>query len=153
MEFGLIAGLNVLLTYVISLILIPIVFSYLPPPSSKQIKHLDSKVMNKILDRIDQWVHFYRPRIYTIVVVLILISVYGMTRITTVGYVVDDLPKKDVIYRDLKFLSIIFMVYCLLKSPSIRKSRVARWNFPPYTKLTGCRKSFPITPNSQSLCQ
>jgi len=103
MEFGLIAGLNVLLTYMISLVLIPIVFSYLPPPSSKQIKHLDSKMMNKILDKIDRWVHFYRPRIYAIVAVIVIVSVYGMTRITTVGFVVDDLPKKDVIYRDLKF--------------------------------------------------
>src|SRR6185436_19966185 len=51
----------------------------------------------------DRWVHYYRPVIYIFVGVLILISIYGISKITTVGYVVDDLPKKDVIYTDLKF--------------------------------------------------
>src|SRR5204863_1340283 len=32
-----------------------------------------------------------------------LISFYGMTKLTTVGYVIDDLPKKDPIYMDMRF--------------------------------------------------
>lgn len=102
-EFGLIASINVMITYLISLILIPIVFSYLPAPSPKQIRHLDRKALNFILDKIDHWVHAYRPRIYVTVILIVAISIYGMLKITTVGYVVDDLPKKDIIYRDLKF--------------------------------------------------
>ncbi len=102
-EFGIIASLNVMLTFLISLIFIPIVFSYLPPPSSKQTRHLDRKSLNFILERIDRWVHAYRKRIYLVVGIIIVISLYGMTRITSVGYVVDDLPKKDIIYKDLKF--------------------------------------------------
>lgn len=107
-EFGLITSLNVMLTFLISLIFIPIVFSFLPPPSAKQVKHLDRKALNRFLARIDRWVHRYRPRIYAIVIVLVLISTYGMTKITTVGFVVDDLPKKDVIYTDLKFFETHF---------------------------------------------
>lgn len=102
-EFGIIASINVMITYLISLVLIPLVFSYLPPPSPKQISHLDRKTLNKILDKIDHWVHAYRPRIYLTVVTIIVVCVIGMMKITTVGYVVDDLPKKDVIYKDLKF--------------------------------------------------
>lgn len=102
-EFGLITSLNVMITFLISLIFIPIVFSFLPPPSAKQVKHLDRKTLNRFLKRIDRWVHHYRKRVYAIVIVLVVISLYGMTKITTVGFVVDDLPKKDVIYTDLKF--------------------------------------------------
>jgi len=102
-EFGLIASLNVMLTYLISLIFIPIIFSFLPEPSRKQVSHLENKAMVKILQRVDYWVHHYRPGIYAFVVLVILVSIYGITKITTVGYVVDDLPKKDVIYTDLKF--------------------------------------------------
>jgi predicted RND superfamily exporter protein len=102
-EFGIIASLNVMLTFLISLIFIPIVFSFLPPPSTKQTRHLERKSLNFILDRIDRWVHAYRPRIYLTVAIIIIVSLYGMMKITTVGYVVDDLPKKDVIYKDLKF--------------------------------------------------
>lgn len=107
-EFGIITSLNVMLTFVISLILIPIVFSFLPPPSAKQIKHLDRKGLSRILTRIDRWVHQYRWRVYSVVFVIIAISLYGMSKITTVGFVVDDLPKKDIIYRDLKFFETNF---------------------------------------------
>jgi len=102
-EFGVTAALNVMLTYLISLVFIPIVFSFLPPPNPKQIRHLDRKGINFILDKIDVWVHRYRKRFYLIVIVVVGISIYGITKMTTVGYVVDDLPKKDVIYTDLKF--------------------------------------------------
>ncbi|MFM7725888.1 MAG: efflux RND transporter permease subunit, partial [Flavobacteriales bacterium] len=102
-EFGIITSLNVMLTFIISLVLIPIVFSFLPPPSDRQIKHLDRRGLQKILKRIDRWVHQYRWRVYGIVGAVIVISLYGMSKITTVGFVVDDLPKKDIIYQDLKF--------------------------------------------------
>ena len=102
-EFGITAAINVMLTYVISLIFIPVVFSFMAPPNPKQIRHLDRKGINLILDKIDIWVHRYRKRFYVIVLLIIAISIYGITKMTTVGYVVDDLPKKDVIYTDLKF--------------------------------------------------
>lgn len=107
-EFGYITSLNVMLTFLISLVLIPIVFSFLPPPSASQIKHLDRKGLSRLLSRIDRWVHQYRWRVYIVVFVIIGISIYGMSKITTVGYVVDDLPKKDIIYQDLKFFETNF---------------------------------------------
>ncbi len=102
-EFGIIAALNVMLTYLISLIFIPIVFSFLPAPSSKQVHHLENKRLKIILAKIDHWVHHARWRVYTIVLAIVVVSLYGISKMTTVGYVVDDLPKKDVIYTDLKF--------------------------------------------------
>ena len=103
-EFGLVSSISVMLTYAISMMLVPIVFSFLPPPSIRHTKHLQSKVITKILHKIDYWVHHYRPRIYVTVIVLLVISVYGMTKILPLGYVVDDLPKKDPILLDLKYL-------------------------------------------------
>ena len=107
-EFGIIASLNVMLTYLISLVFIPIVFSFLPPPSARQVRHLERKTLNAILGKIDHWVHAYRFRIYLCVSIIVLVSIFGMMKITTVGYVVDDLPKKDVIYKDLKFFEANF---------------------------------------------
>jgi predicted RND superfamily exporter protein len=103
-EFGLVSSISVMLTYAISMMLVPIVFSLLPSPSVKHTKHLQSKIITKILQKIDYWVHHYRPRIYITVIILIIISAYGMTKILPLGYVVDDLPKKDPILLDLKYL-------------------------------------------------
>jgi uncharacterized protein len=85
------------------MMLVPIVFSFLPEPSVKHTKHLQSKIITKILVKIDYWVHHHRKRIYITVVLLVLISGYGITKILPLGYVVDDLPKKDPILLDLKY--------------------------------------------------
>lgn len=102
-EFGLIASISVMLTYAISLILVPIVFSFLPSPSLEHTKHLQSRLVTKILEKIDYWVHYNRKTIYTVVSVLVVISIVGMFKILPLGYVVDDLPKKDPIFLDLKY--------------------------------------------------
>jgi hypothetical protein len=102
-EFGLISSISVIVTYALSMMLVPIVFSYLPNPSVKHIKHLTNKNLNKILDKIDYWVHHYRKRIYATVVIVTAISIYGITLMKPLGYVVDDLPAKDPVLVDLKY--------------------------------------------------
>ncbi len=102
-EFGLVTAINVMGTYLTSLLLIPIIFSYLPAPKAKHTSHLEAKRITKILAGIDYWVHHYRPRIYFVVIVIVLIAAYGVSKINVIGYVVDDLPKKDPIYVDLKY--------------------------------------------------
>ncbi len=102
-EFGLISSISVMLTYLISLMLVPIVFSFLPPPSIKHTKHLQSKLISKILEHVDYWVHHYRPRIYISAIVIVILSVLGITKLLPLGYVVDDLPTKDPVLLDLKY--------------------------------------------------
>lgn len=102
-EFGLVASLNVMATYIISLMLIPIVFSFLPAPTTKHVKHLEGTRIVRLLDTVDYWVHHHRKTIYFTVLIVVIISVFGMTRIRAIGYVVDDLPKKDPIFLDLKY--------------------------------------------------
>lgn len=102
-EFGVVAAISVMLTYLITLILVPIILNQLPSPKPKHIKHQDGKRINKILDTIDNLVQHHRTAIYTVSTVLTLISFWGMTFIDMNGYVVDDLPEKDPVYTDLKF--------------------------------------------------
>ena len=103
MEFGLVASLNVMATWVISIILIPIVFSYLSPPQVKHIKHLEAPRTQKTLYYVDHWVRFHTRKIYAVVVLLLIVSGYGMSKLDNVGFVVDDLPYNDPVYVDMKF--------------------------------------------------
>ena len=103
MEFGVVAALNVMLTWIISLVFIPVVYSYLPEPKDKHIHHLQRNFLVALLKRVDSWVHHERKVIYAVVIVLLIISGVGISKIITTGYVVDDLPHDDIIYRDLKF--------------------------------------------------
>ncbi len=102
-EFGLTSSLSVMLTYLISLMLVPIVFSFLPPPSVKHTRHLQSKRISKILEHIDRWVHHRRPQIYISTIAIVLFSAWGVTKLLPLGYVVDDLPKKDPVLLDLQY--------------------------------------------------
>ena len=102
-EFGVVSAISVMTTYVITLILIPIILSILPEPKAKDLNHLDSKRINKILDVINYWVLHKRPAIYITVAIITLICFWGMSKMNVVGYVVDDLPQKDPIYTDLKY--------------------------------------------------
>ena len=102
-EFGVLSAVNVMATYAVALVFIPIVFSFLPMPSLKHTKHLQGKRITGSLKIVDNLVHNHRKKVYLVISILTLISFYGMTKIKLIGYVVDDLPKKHRIYTDLRF--------------------------------------------------
>ncbi|KAA6436915.1 MMPL family transporter [Dyadobacter flavalbus] len=102
-EFGVVAAISVMVTYVLCLLLIPITLHYMSTPKPRHLKHLEGKWASGFLKKIDFLVHNRRKQIYMAMVLLIIISAIGMTKIKTIGYVVDDLPKKDVVYTDLRF--------------------------------------------------
>ena len=103
-EFGVVAALNVMITFFISLVLIPIFFSFLAPPQKKDLAHFESIRVNKFLNRVDVWVLHHRKFIYGFISIVLVISFYGLTKIQAVGYIVDDLPRDNAIYTDLKFV-------------------------------------------------
>ncbi|MBB6130368.1 efflux RND transporter permease subunit [Mucilaginibacter lappiensis] len=102
-QFGLVASLGILSTFALSLILVPIVFSYLPAPKQKQTGMKDSQWMKALLIKLDTLVHQKRKAIYITTLVLVLISAAGIYRININGYVVDDLPQHNNTLEDLKF--------------------------------------------------
>ncbi|HEY6161082.1 MAG TPA: MMPL family transporter [Bacteroidia bacterium] len=102
-EFGLVAAINVMVTYAVAHILLPIIYSWLPPPSGKYTKHHQSKWITGTLNGINKLVHHYRIAIYAVIALLTIISFWGMTRIKLIGHVVDDLPQNDPVYTHLRF--------------------------------------------------
>nr|MBA3665311.1 MMPL family transporter [Bacteroidota bacterium] len=102
-EFGIVAALSVMATYFITLILIPVILFLLPVPKARHTKHLEGKRITKMLNFIDFIVQNNRKTIYLVTSIVTLVSVIGMLKINFIGYVVDDLPKKDPVYNDLHF--------------------------------------------------
>ena len=103
-EFGLVAAINVMITFLVSWMLIPIFFSYLATPKPKDLAHFESKKVNHFLIQVERWVFTRRKVIYSLVGFLVIISMYGISKIVAVGYIVDDLPQDNAIYADLKFI-------------------------------------------------
>ena len=102
-EFGVVAAISVMVTYFITLIMIPIILHLLPPPKAKHMRHQEGKRIRRVLDMIDALVQKRRIAIYIITTVITGVSIWGMTYVDMNGYVVDDLPSKDPVYEDLHF--------------------------------------------------
>jgi len=102
-EFGVVAGISIMLIFVISFILLPSVLSYLPVPKASQTKYLDNRWITSMLLKIEHWVFNHKKTIYASTLVLLVVAVIGILKLQSVGYIVDDLPQTDKIYTDLKF--------------------------------------------------
>lgn len=102
-EFGLTAFLSIMAVFLISMILIPVLFSFLKPPKTKHTKHLDYKFLNSIIDKISIIVQDHRKAVYISTISLVTLSFIGMSMLKNVGYMVDDISKSDKLYLDLKF--------------------------------------------------
>lgn len=103
-EFGLIACLATMVTYVISIILIPGVFSMLPPPTEASTRHLDGKFVRVFIQGLKYAVDKKRTHIYALTVLLCALSIWGLFKLQAISFMVDDLPEEDKIYTDLRFL-------------------------------------------------
>ena len=102
-HFGVIASLNCLLAFFLSLLVFPIVYSYLPPPSERHLGHLNSPWLERILDSLVRAVIFKRVWVYTLTILVTGLGVYGISRMHTTGNIVDDIPDTDRVITDLKW--------------------------------------------------
>ena len=102
-EFGQVAGISIMLIFIISFILLPGALSYMAVPGTKQLKYLDAKFFTNLLLKIERWVLHHKIFVYAITLVAVIFSVFGIFKLKTEGFIVDDLPKTDKIYTDLKF--------------------------------------------------
>ncbi|MEQ8907397.1 MMPL family transporter [Ekhidna sp.] len=102
-EFGIVAGINIMATFVVSIILIPGVFSLYKPPTQKHLKHLKFKMLDSIIQWLDVIVHKLRPAIFIVTIGVAIVSAYGLSKIKAVSYMVDDIPENSPLKKDLQF--------------------------------------------------
>ncbi len=103
-EFGIIASINVMVVFVLSLALIPILASYFDKPSPKHLKHLVKSSSQKLVDWLLNVVLTHRTKVYAIHAVLSLVGIIGAFNIIATGNVTGDIPAKDPIAKDLKYI-------------------------------------------------
>ncbi|MCE1199267.1 MAG: efflux RND transporter permease subunit, partial [Marinilabiliales bacterium] len=102
-EFGIIAAISILMEYALCITLLPVIFSYMNPPSEKHVKHLDNNFFNSILEKILFLIQFKRKWIFSVAGMLLLAGIIGMLNMRTSGKVTDDIHADNPLYKDLKF--------------------------------------------------
>ena len=103
MEFGLIATLGIITMFFLSVLMVPSLFGFVNPPTDKELTHLDTKFVHKIVEKFVYLVENHRKAIYLGTIALVAISIFGMTLLKNESFQVDDLPEHNQTYVDLKY--------------------------------------------------
>jgi predicted RND superfamily exporter protein len=102
-QFGVIATINSLLMFFISLITFPVLFSYSKAPKARHLRHLDMRWLNRGLNELVTLISRGRREVFIVTVVVVGLAAYGITEMKTTGNIVDDLPDEDRVITDLRW--------------------------------------------------
>jgi len=102
-EFGIVAGINIIVLFVVSLVMIPGILTWMPEPNKKHLKHLSFRWLGNFVRSLDQLVSARRNLIYLTSIALAVVSLIGILQLRSVSFMVDDIPEESSIKRDLKF--------------------------------------------------
>ena len=111
-EFGLVASLSILSIFILCLLIIPIVYSFLPKPDEKHLEHQNKKWINNLLNWMVSVVKTKRIEVYIISVMLLVLSIIGIYKIEISGSFIDDMPRNteffdDILYYEKEFNGIL----------------------------------------------
>ena len=101
-EFGIVSFINIMFMFILSICLVPIIYSFLSNPKEKHVKHLDRKWMYNFVSSLIKFSKYYRKQVYIITFFLLILGGYGISLMHTTGNFTDDLPKNSQIIKDLR---------------------------------------------------
>jgi len=102
-EFGVIAAINIMVVFLLSILLIPIIFSFLDAPKQRHLNHLDNQMVGKAVNGLVRISLNNRTKVYWVSGILLILGIIGISKIKTTGFMLDDIPHDDPLYVDLKF--------------------------------------------------
>jgi predicted RND superfamily exporter protein len=103
-EFGMISTINIMMCYVVSLCLIPILASFIKNTPERHLKHLDRKMAVGLLDKLVYITSYRREWVYIITLIVTVVSAIGMFKMKVTGNITGDLPANDPILKDIHFM-------------------------------------------------
>jgi predicted RND superfamily exporter protein len=102
-EFGVVASICILAIFLLCLLIIPIVYSFMPVPKNKHLKHLNKGWVNRFVDWMENNVRHNRIAIYIISIGLLCFSIIGIYNIKISGSLIEDMPKKTAFFESIRF--------------------------------------------------
>jgi predicted RND superfamily exporter protein len=103
-EFGIVASLNILLVFFLSITILPIVLSYSKVPKNRHLKHLDRKLATVLIEKLVFIAENRRKRVYIVLVCVMTLSLIGLFKIEATGNITSDLPEGNAILEDIHFM-------------------------------------------------
>ena len=102
-EFGLVTSINVIIVYLLTLVVVPIIYSFMPLPKEKHLSHLTKNYLSSFLNWVEDLVKYKRKTIYIIYGLLLIFSVIGVSQIKVSGSLIGEMPKSASFFKDILF--------------------------------------------------
>jgi predicted RND superfamily exporter protein len=102
-EFGIVASLSILAIFILCLLIIPILYTFLPYPKPRHLEHLNKRWINGFVDWMENMVKHKKITIYITALVLLIVSLLGINKIIISGSLIEDMPKKTEFFEDIRF--------------------------------------------------
>ncbi|MBJ6369063.1 efflux RND transporter permease subunit [Snuella sedimenti] len=102
-EFGVVASLSILAIFILCLLIIPIIYTFLPYPKDRHLEHLNKRWIGGFVNWMEYMVRKKRIAIYASSVVLLIVSMIGIYQIKISGSLIEDMPKKTEFFKDIRF--------------------------------------------------
>nr|WP_299526264.1 MMPL family transporter [uncultured Lutibacter sp.] len=102
-EFGTIASINILGIFILALFIIPIMYSFMPLPKEKHLKHLERKWIDAIIKWMESIVRNHRISVYIVTIILMIVSINGVYMIKVSGSIIEDMPQGEEFFKDILF--------------------------------------------------
>lgn len=107
-EFGWVATIGIMVLWALSMLLIPIIFSFMPAPKPRHLSHLDRRWLDRVVEWIVRTSKERRPLIYAITTLCTVVALIGILRMKDESRIVDDLPEDNPVLTDLRFFEANF---------------------------------------------
>ena len=102
-EFGIVASINIIAIFILSLLIIPIIYSYMHLPKDKHLKHLNKRWIGAFVDWMEKMVRQRRITIYITSIILLVASIIGIYKIKISGSLLEDMPQEAGFFHDIRF--------------------------------------------------
>ena len=102
-EFGTVASINILAIFLLSLLIIPIIYSFMNLPNKKHLQHLNNSFINRFVKWMEDKVRYKRINVFIISILSLIFGIIGIYQINISGSIIEDMPKKSAFFKDILF--------------------------------------------------
>ena len=102
-EFGIVASLNILGIFILSLLIIPILYSFMAMPKTKHLRHLNKRWIGSFVAWMERIVRNHQITVYVVSLIMLLASIIGIYQIRISGSPIEDMPKNAGFFKDIRF--------------------------------------------------
>ena len=107
-EFGIVASLSIIAIFILCLLIIPILYTFLPYPKERHLEHLNKRWIGAFVNWMENMVKHRKITIYATALLLIVGSIIGIYQIKISGSLIEDMPQDTEFFRDIRFFETEF---------------------------------------------